>query len=323
MKVFVTGGNGFIGSTVVRRLAGDGCAVRCLVRPTSDCSRLAGLAWERAAGDVCQAASVRRAMAGCDAVIHLACISSWDQIDSPRMHEVTETGTRNVLDAAAENGGLRTVFVSSMVAVNGSTSPLPFDENARWDLAGQRLVYADAKRAAEALCRQAARSGLPVVVVNPAEVHGPNDTALVTAGNLVDFWKSRPVFVCAGGTSVVHVEDVADGIVRALERGASGERYILGGENLTLRELAGLTLDILGERRRIVTLPRWLIRSVARAGLCCRLPLPFNPRIIPYATRYWFADAGKARRELGATFRPARETLTSTLAWLKAAGHIH
>ncbi len=321
MKVFVTGGSGFIGSRVVRRLAGDGHAVRCLVRPTSDCSRLAGAAWERAEGDACDAASVRRAMAGCDAVIHLAGISAWDQIDSPRMRETTRASIRNVLDGAAHHGGLRTVFVSSMVAVGGSEAPREFDETAPWDLP-EHLVYAHAKRDAEQRCRQAVREGLPVVIVNPAEVYGPDDTGLITAGNLVDFWKSRPVFVCRGGTSIAHVEDVADGIVRALERGTPGERYILGGENLSLRELAALTLDLLGERRRVVTLPRWLARGVARAGLCCRLPLPFNPRVIPYATRYWFADAARARRELGATFRPARQTLASTLDWLKEAGHI-
>jgi dihydroflavonol-4-reductase len=323
MNVFVTGGNGFIGSVVVRMLAGAGHGVRCLVRPTSDCSRLAGVRWQRALGDVRQADTVRQGMAGCDAVIHLASVSSWHQIDSPLLREVVETGTRNVLDAARALGGPRTVFVSSVLAVNGSASPRVFDETARWDLPARGLAYSHAKRAAEALCRRAAREGLPVTIVNPAEVYGPNDTALVTAGNLVDFWKGRPVFVCPGGTSVAHVEDVATGILRALERGVPGERYILGGDNLSVRELAALTLDILGERRRIVTLPRWLIRTVARAGRCCRIPLPFNPRVIPYATRYWFVDAGRARRDLGVSFRPARATLTSVLGWLKEAGHIH
>jgi dihydroflavonol-4-reductase len=322
MDVFVTGGNGFIGSAVVRRLVDRGHAVRCLLRPASDTARIRGLPWERVEGDVRDPAAVRRGLDGCGAVVHLASVSSWAEIDSPLLKDVTVGGTRNVLGAAAALGRPRVVFVSSTLAVNGSRAPRVFDETAEWTLPDRGLGYADAKRAAEALCRAAGREGVPVVIVNPAEVYGPDDTALVTAGNLIDFWKSNPVFVCRGGTSVVHVEDVAEGIVRALERGAPGQRYILGGENLDVRALAALALDLFGLRRRVVTLPNGLIRAVARAGLRLGLPLPFNPRVIPYATRYWFVDAAKARRELGATFRPARDTLAATIDWLKRSGRL-
>jgi dihydroflavonol-4-reductase len=322
MIVFVTGGNGFIGSAVVRRLVARGHTVRCLVRPAADTTRLGGVSWERVEGDVRDAAAVRRGTDGCGAVIHLASVSSWADIDSPLLHDVTVGGTRNVLAAAAALGRPRVVYVSSAVAINGSRTPQVFDETAAWTLPDRGLAYAEAKRAGEALCRAAGRDGLPVVIVNPAEVYGPDDTGLVTAGNLIDFWKSNPVFVCRGGTSVAHVEDVAEGIVLALERGAPGERYILGGENLEVRALAALALELFGLRRRVVTLPNALIRGVARAGLRLGLPLPFNPRVIPYATRYWFVCAAKARRELGATFRPARETLAAAVEWLKRSGHL-
>jgi dihydroflavonol-4-reductase len=321
-SVFVTGGNGFVGSVVVARLIAAGWTVRCLLRPTSDTTRIKDLSWQRIEGDVRDPESLRRGMNGCSAVIHLASLSSWNDIHSPLMDEVVVTGTQNLLAAAEALGRPRVVFVSSIVAINGSEKPCVFDESAPWTLRDSSLSYSRCKRAAEALCRDAAGRGLPVVIVNPSEVYGPNDTALVTAGNLVDFWKSNPVLVCHGGTGVVHVEDVAEGVVRALDRGRPGERYILSGENLTVLELAELTLDLLGLRKRIVRAPNWLLRPVARLGSLLRIPLPLNPNVIPYATRYWFVSSGKAQKELGVTFRPARETLSSVLHWLQASGRI-
>lgn len=317
MTILVTGASGFVGSAVVPALVKAGHAVRCLLRKTSDTSRIDGLNYQQVIGDVRDPASVRQAMTGCDAVIHLASLSSWDQIDSPLMGEVVEGGTRNILDAALAHGGLRVVFVSSVLAVNGSTEPHVFDESAAWTLADRNLRYSDSKRRAESICADYASRGLPVVIVNPAEVYGPNDTSFITAGNLVDFARSSPVLVCEGGTSVVHVEDVAAGIVAALERGRPGARYILGGDNLSVREIAELTLEILGKRARVITLPNGLIRTLARLALSLRIPMPFNPRVIPYATRFWFVDSTRARIELGVQFRSAREALLPTLAWLQ------
>jgi dihydroflavonol-4-reductase len=118
------------------------------------------------------------------------------------------------------------------------------------------------------------------------------------------------------------VDDVAEGVVRALERGRAGERYILSGDNLTVSELAALTLELLGLRKRILRFPNGLLRSLARWGPSLRIPLPFNPNVIPYATRYWFVSSARARKELGLTFRPARETLRSALEWLLASGRL-
>lgn len=320
-RVLVTGANGFIGSAVVRALVQKGYRVRCLVRPTSRTARIDPLPVERVVGDVCDVESVRAALKGCGSVVHLAGISRWTEIHSPRMDGVVVGGTANVLVAARETGAPRIVFVSSAVAVNGSRRPSVHTESSPSSLDLGRYVYARAKREAEARCRQATADGLPVVIVNPGEVYGPDDTDLVTAANLVDFAKSPVVLVCNGGTSVAHVGDVAEAIVAALEKGHPGERYILGGDNVTIRQLAALTLSILGRQKPIWTVPNPVVRLLAAAGQF-GVPLPFNPDVIPYATLYWFMDSRKAREELGVSFRSARETLSPTLEWLRAAGHV-
>jgi dihydroflavonol-4-reductase len=325
MKVFVTGGNGFIGSVVVQKLIAEKHDVRCLLRKTSNTDRIEGLKYERVEGDVRDLESVKRGMDGVDAVIHLASLSNWNDIDSPLMDEVVEGGTRNILAVAKDaKKPPRVVFVSSILAVNGSAEPKTFDETAEFTLNDKKLKYSRSKRIAESMCLDAFKNDkIPTVIVNPAEVYGPNDTALITACNLIDFAKSKPVLVCAGGTSVVYVDDVALGIVRSLDKGKPGERYILGGENLTIRQLAELTLEILGQKKKIVKFPNGLIKGLTAVGRTLHIPLPYNPHVIPYATKYWFMDSSKAQRELGIQFRGAREALEPTLKWLKESGRIN
>jgi dihydroflavonol-4-reductase len=322
MRVLVTGGNGFIGSVVVRRLIDSGHSVRCLLRKNSNTSRIADLRFERAIGDVRDAASLHSAFHGCTHVVHLAGIVNWKDVRSKEMDDVVVGGTRNVLAAAKAADCRRVVYVSSILAICSSVKPQIFDETSRPDPEMLKLAASNTKIGAEQLCREAVASGLDVVVVNPGEVYGPEDSSLTTAGNLVDFAKSSPVFVCSGGTSIIHVEDAAIGILAALEKGRKGERYILGGENLTVRELAELTLKILNRNKRIVQLPNVLLRLLAWTGIHLRLPLPFNPEVIPYATRYWFMDNLRARQELNVTFRGAQETLKPTLRWLQNNGYL-
>jgi dihydroflavonol-4-reductase len=321
MKVCVTGGAGFVGSVVVRRLIEAGHGVRCMLRKATDIRRIDGLAFERVEGDVRDAASTAAAVAGCEGIVHLASPSSWDDINSPLLDEVVLDGTAHVLEAAGR-AGAAVVFCSSAAAINAADAPVVFDEGTEFKLRDKRLRYAHAKQAAEVLCRKAAAAGQRVVIVNPAEIYGPNDHGLITSGTLIDFARSSPVLVTNGGTAIVSVEDVAQGIVRALERGRSGERYILAGPNLTIRQLAEHTLRILGLKRPIVAVPTPIINAVTRAATALHIPLPFNANAIPYGTRYWFVSNKKATEELGVTFRGAEEVLAPALAWLQQAGHI-
>lgn len=319
MKVFVTGGNGFIGSKVVRDLVAAGHAVTCLLRKESKTDRIDPYRFERSDGDVRDAASLRAGMTRCDATIHLAAPGGWHADDASSIEQVIVGGAENVLGVAADLRDHRVVMISSSAAINASTTPIVFDETAEFTLKNPRLHYANAKHKAEVVAHRAFERGVPVVIVNPAEVYGPGDSALGTASNLIDFAKSWPVaLVCDGGTGIVHVDDVASGIVAALDRGRPGERYILSGENLTVRELAALVLELTRRRMPIVGVPNGVSRSLADLAIQLHVPVPFNPHVVPYATLYWLVDATKARTELGVNFRAARETIADTITWLRA-----
>lgn len=322
MKVFVTGGNGFIGSRVVRRLRERGHSVRCLLRKSSDTSRIDDLEFERHYGDVRDSGSIADGMRGTDGCIHLASVSSWDQIRSDALESTVLDGTRNVLDAAVAAGNIRLVYVSSAAAVNGSPTPRVFDEDSPFELDGTPLRYAIAKNKAEKLVAEYVARGVPAVIVNPVETYGPDDTGFITAGNLRDMIRDWPALACTGGVCLAHVDDVADGVVAAFEKGRVGERYILGGDNLTVEELVRLTLDVAGQKKPVVKLPNGLMKGGVGLLARLRLPTPVIPEVLDYATLFWFMDCGKARRELGYAPRPAREVIAPVVSWLREAGHV-
>lgn len=322
MKIFLTGGHGFIGSRVVAKLAEQGHSLRCLVRESSKTHRIDGLEWERVVGDVRDRASLEAGMAGCEAVIHLASVSSWSDMRSSTLEDVVIDGSKNVAKAAKAARVRRLVYVSSVMAVNASAEPKVFDETSTFELTDKKYRYPLAKRAAEDALAAETDENFEVVTVCPAEVYGPNDDTMVTASNIRDMLNDWPALACTGGTAVVHVDDVADGIVAALEKGRSGERYILGGENLSVKELVKLVLDIAGLKTPVLMLPNGLAKGVIGGMASIGLPTPVVPEVLIYATLFWFMDSAKAKRELGFSPRPPREVLIPTIRWLYEAGHV-
>jgi dihydroflavonol-4-reductase len=322
MKVFVTGGNGFIGSRVVRQLTESGHQVTCLLRPSSKTARIDGLPYERCEGDVRDQASLETGMAGQDAVIHLASISSWAQIRSDALETVVIQGTRHAIKAAAKSNVGRFVHVSSATAINGSHTPRVFNEESPFGLGNTSLRYAIAKHETEQIVRRHTKNGLDSVIVNPAEVYGPDDDDFVTAGNLKDALTSWPALACHGGTAITHVDDVASGVVSALDKGRSEERYILGGENLSVQELIRLTLSIAGQNKPVLTLPNRPMKAIINGLSRIGLPTPVIPEVLDYATYYFFVDSAKAQRELNYQFRPARAVLEPVITWLYESGII-
>ena len=322
MRVFITGGNGFIGSRVVRALTEAGHDVRCLLRATSNTDRIDDLDYESHIGDIRDLESIRSGMEGMEACIHLASISAWSDMRSSALDDTVIAGTRNVLDACLEQRPMRLVYVSSAIAINGSATPRVFDERSPFELRDASMPYALAKHEAELLVTSYVQKGLNAVMVNPAEVYGPNDTGYVTAGNLVDALTSWPALACRGGTAVTHVDDVAQAMVSALTLGSTGERYILGGDNLSVAELLKLTIDLAGQTKPVVTLPngplKWAVNSLAKL----RLPTPVAPEVLDYATYYFFMDSSKAIRELNYTPRPAADVLEPVIDWLRSIGKV-
>ena len=324
MKVLITGGNGFIGSRVVAALVSRGYPVRCLLRPNSRTHRIDGLQWERATGDVRDLPSILNAIRGCDAVIHAASLSSWADLDSPELDSVVLGGTLNILEAIRNQATPpRLIYVGSAACLGGSSTPdrIP-DEDAPFELNPTLFRYAALKRQASDSCLLAWKTaGIPAIVVHPAETYGPGDDSHVTASTLIDFAKGAFTFVCPGGTSVVHVDDVAEAIVLALKKGTPGQSYFLGGDNLSIREMAKTAHRVLGRDRPVLCIPTPFFRSViAIMGILPGQWAKQNRTKYRYANHFWFYSNTRARNELGATFRSAEATFRDTYDWLATRG---
>lgn len=304
MRVLVTGGTGFLGSRLCRRLVAQGHRVRVLCRPTSDMRILEELPVERVLGDVTDRESVERAVRDQEVVFHAAAdISYWGR-DGERQMRVNAEGTRHVAQACRKECVRRLVHVSSVAAIGIPTVPAqPATEDFPFNLEGAGLTYHLSKRRAEEEVTAEVRRGLDAVVVNPASIFGPYGS-FYRGAEMMRKVRGSPVVPCfTGGLCAVHVDDVIDGILAALQRGDRGERYILGGENVTFRALVERTARMLGLRRGVVPVPPLV------TGLAAAILEPWGrwrgrrPRVtyaIHYcASRYHFYDSSKARKVLG------------------------
>lgn len=322
-RIALTGGHGFIGARVTRLLAARGDALTLLVRKHSKVHRVADLPCQRVVGDLLEPQTLGQALVGQEACIHLACVSAWEQMRSPLLERTIEDGTRNILEAAAKAGVPKVVFVSSVAASGGTRRPEVFDETARFPIDERRMRYAASKRRAEdEALRLATERGITLSILRPSEVYGPYDDTLVTAGTLRDVLSVWPALACDGGTSVAHVDDVAAGIVAAMDRAPHGETYLLGGENLTVEELVRQTLAAAGQRKPVLRIPNAALMGLVRLSAAFRIKPPMEPMLVSYATRYWLVSSKKAERELGYSARPAAETLRETVKWLLESGYV-
>lgn len=327
MTTLVTGASGHIGAHVVRHLLAQGRAVRALVRPTSNLKGLEGLEVELVRGDVLDRASLLSALKGCSALYHLAAVvAEWAE-DPTVIHRTAIDGTANVLYAAAQTASLeRIVYTSSVAAVGMSHSLEELRDESHYNTE-DITHYSVAKTKAEELARELTEQyRLPLVIVNPAVVLGPYDYRTTPATQIVvRYLKHRlPIYLDAGA-NFVHVDDVARGHLLAEQRGRVGERYILGGENLTIRQLFSLLATLTGRRqpsleigRRTLSVVGWGAELIAR--LQGKAPLVSRARAQSLVGRYGFYDGSKAQRELGYTARTTRETMADAIEWVRAQG---
>jgi dihydroflavonol-4-reductase len=332
MLAFVTGATGFLGSHVARVLAEQGAELRLLVRPTSDLRNLEGLNADRVTGDLRDPASMEKALSGCHALFHVAADYRLWVRDPDEMYRSNVEGTRLVLEAARKQRVRRVVYTSS-VATMGFTSSITSnhgnvaDEQSPVGIEDMIGHYKRSKFMAEQVAVKAARSGADVVVVNPTTPIGERDIKPTPTGRIVvDFLKRKfPAYV-ETGLNLVDATECARGHIQALEKGRSGERYILGGENLTLKQILDRLGAITGLPSPTVKLPYFfaLATGVVDEMVTGRL-LGREPRATIDAVRMgrkmMFVSSAKAERELGWRTVPVEGALRRSVDWFRSNGY--
>jgi len=327
VTVLITGAAGFVGSAVARRLVAEGLEVRALLRRSSDPANLEGLEIERHYGDLLDPATIKSAVKGCDAVFHVAADYRLWVPDPDAMMCVNVEATRTLMLAALDAGVSRIVHTSS-VATLGIVKGGVADEDTPSSVDDMIGPYKLSKFLAEEEVRALVeKRGLPAVIVNPSTPIGPRDPRPTPTGRLVlEAARGRMPAYVDTGLNVSHVDDTAEGHWLAFQKGKIGERYIIGGDNLTLREILVTVAEITGGSKPLLALPHGLILPFAR--LAERIAKRTGKE--PFATvdgvklsrKRMFFSSAKAERELGYRHRPAREALVDAIEWFKRDGRL-
>jgi len=315
MDVLVTGATGFLGSHVAARLMARGHRVRGLVRAGRDASALAAAGAEVATGDLLDEGSLRQACRGRTGLVHCAAMTgNWSR-RAAEQRAVNVEGTARLYAAAQDLGIARIVHVSTIATLGANRDGRPLTESSACNIRDLRLPYVESKLESEERALSTARDGLPVVVVNPCHLVGPRFDGRLPA-EVARLATRRMRLAPPGGVSVADVEDVADSILVALERGVVGERYLLGGHDLDFVEFyAGLarTMGVAGPSGTYPIAVGW---TLARAAGVLDLVGLSRPQFAPERFRFWgwytFADSSKAARVLGHRIRPLEEVLVRT-----------
>ena len=327
MKCFVTGATGFLGSHVARQLLKQGAELRLLVRPTSRTDNIDGLPLERVIGDLRDVTSLKRGMDGCEYVFHVAADYRLWSVNGQELYDSNVDGTRNILQAARESGARRVVYTSSVATMGFGDNGRMTNESTPVTLANMIGDYKRSKFMAEQLVRGAARGGQDVVVVNPTTPIGERDIKPTPTGRIVvDFLKRKfPAYVDTG-LNLVDVIDCAEGHLLAMEKGVPGERYILGGENLTLKQILDKLAAITGLPSPSIRMPyavayaTGVVDTIVTGKMRQR-----EPRVtldsVRMGRKKMFVTSAKAERELGWNPAPVDAALRRAVDWFRANGY--
>jgi hopanoid-associated sugar epimerase len=326
--VLVTGATGFVGSAVLRALAARGARVRALARRSSPRDNLAGVDCEMVEGDMTDAASMTRAMTGARFVFHVAADYRLWARDPGAIRRANLAGAQAVSDAALAAGVERLVYTSSVATLRAADAATVVDETAPLAEAEAVGAYKQSKVAAERwIERMVAERGLPAVIVNPSTPIGPRDIKPTPTGRVVlEAAQGKiPAFVDTG-LNLVHVDDVAEGHLLALERGRIGQRYVLGGQDLSLKAMLADIAAITGRKAPTLALPRaplyplaYVAEGVAR--ITGKEPM-LTRDALKMASHHMFFSSKKAQSELGYTARPHTEALADAIGWFRSAGYL-
>lgn len=327
-RTLVTGASGCVGSALVRKLIAAAHQVRVLLRPTSDLRNIEGLPVEVALGDLADKNSLERALEGCNALYHAAADYRLWARHPQQLYQSNVAGTVNIMQAALKAGVERIVYTSSVATLGLHADGTPADENTPVTLNDMIGHYKRSKFLAEAeVKRMIDGQGLPAVIVNPSTPVGPRDIRPTPTGRMVlDAACGRTPAYVDTGLNLVHVDDVAQGHLLAFERGVVGERYILGGRNMTLKEILTEVARISGHKPPRVKLPHNLVLPIAYLSEAWAwLTNGPEPRAtvdgVRLSKKYMFFSIEKARRELGFNPRPVEEALKDAVEWFRANGY--
>ncbi len=327
MRALVTGATGFVGAAVARALLDSQWQVRVLARSGSDRSNLRALSVEVHEGDLNQPASLLPALQGCEALFHVAADYRLGARDPQQLYRTNVDGTRAILAAAGAAGVKRMVYTSSVATVGIPQDGTPGEEGTPVALENMIGHYKRSKFLAEEVAREAARAGAPVVIVSPSTPVGPGDVKPTPTGQLVlDAAAGRMPAYVDTGLNIVHVDDVAAGHLLAYERGRAGERYILGGQDMTLREILAQIATLVGRPPPRIRLPygavlpmAYLAEGFAKfTGRSGRLTLEG----VRMSRKLMFFSSAKAVRELGYSFRAPVLAFEDAIRWFRETGRL-
>jgi dihydroflavonol-4-reductase len=325
MRSFITGATGFVGANLARLLLAKGYEVRALVRPHSNPKNLQGLDVEIVEGHLCDP-SLTDQIQGCQVLFHVAAHYSLWQSDREQLHHSNVLGTRNILAAAHEAGVERTVYTSSVAAIGVPRGGKIADETYQSPV--EKLVgdYKKSKYWAEQEAHEAIGKGQDIVIVNPSTPIGPWDIKPTPTGDIIVRFLRRgmPVYLNTG-LNLIHVQDVAEGHILALEKGKTGDRYILGNENITLAQMLGILSELTGIPSPTRQIPAWIPLSVAWVDERVLARLGKTPSVpldgVRMSQQLMFYDASKARQDLGLPQTPIKTALQEAVAWFLENGY--
>ncbi len=323
MATLVTGSTGFIGSHLVRRLLDADERVRVLVRNPA---KLADVGLDADAdnlqvvsGDLLNPETFPAALDGISHVHHIAGVISLHRRDRQKMFDMNVATTRNLFEAAAAAPVERIVYLASIFALAGGDWT-PATEESPWRLDGFPVPYVQAKREAELYARDCVERGLPIVFVYPTFCYGPGDVYESSSELVLGFLRGKVRAYVNGGHNAMDVRDAAAGLIRGMDAGKVGERYLIGGENATFEQLFARLSQITGRRAPRVKLPAGVARVAGKLAEGVRKDPLLTEQLALMSARHWYYDDGKARSELGHTSRPLDETLRDTIDWFAERG---
>ena len=326
MKTLVTGGSGYIGSAVVRELLKGGEKIKVLVEGAAN-RNLEGLDVERVTGDITDFHSISDALRGCDRVFHLAAIYAIWLPDPKKMYWVNVQGTRNVLEACLQKKIKKVVYTSSVAALGAHGKERPANESARFNLWHTKDRYYLSKFRAEQMALDYHRRGLPIVIVNPTNPCGPHDIAPTPNGQLIiNIIKGKLPGYVDGGINVSDIGDTARGHTLAMEKGKPGEKYILGGANVSVKEYFDLIAQIGQGKSPSIKIPKMVaeLSGYLYQGLAelTRKPPITTAAWVRVGSEYSFWDSSKAVDELGMPQTPIRESIKNAIDWFRDNGYL-